>query len=170
MGNFKSDEETDRDIPGAETFAFGYYYIDAFDMRKLPPILDVPVPDDDLTTIRLRKGKTVTHNNTFFDFDRTELLPLSFIELNKLIGLMQKHPQMEIEIRGHTDNSGTEAYNQELSFARARAVTDYLVGKGIHSSRISLRGFGASSPVASNHTAEGRQKNRRVEFYISKFE
>lgn len=166
LGNFKSDEETKMVIPPSQALGFGYYYIDDVLIHKLPPIIEVPVADDDLTKIKLEAGKTITLKNIYFDFDRTELLPLSYIELNKLIGLMQKHPQMEIEIKGHTDNSGSKEYNLDLSFARAKAVTNYLIQQGISSERISKRGYGDSVPIASNKSAEGRQKNRRVEFYI----
>jgi outer membrane protein OmpA-like peptidoglycan-associated protein len=166
LGNFKSDEETKMIIPSSQTLGFGYYYIDDILIHKLPPIIEVPVADDDLTKIKLEAGKTITLKNIYFDFDRTELLPLSYIELNKLIGLMKKHPLMEIEIKGHTDNSGSKEYNLDLSFARAKAVTNYLTQQGISSDRISKRGYGHSVPIASNKSAEGRQINRRVEFYI----
>jgi outer membrane protein OmpA-like peptidoglycan-associated protein len=168
LGNFKSDNETDTYLPPKQSLGFGYYYIDDVVIHKLPPIIEVPIADDDLSRIKVEVGKTITLKNIYFDFDRTELLPLSFIELNKLIELMLKHPQMEIEIRGHTDNSGTDTYNLDLSFSRAKAVTNYLIKNGIQSERISKRGFGDRVPIASNKTAEGRQQNRRVEFNIKK--
>ena len=71
-------------------------------------------------------------------------------------------------INGHTDNVGSDAYNQKLSEARAAAVKKYLAGKGISEAAMSTAGYGESKPIADNATAAGRQNNRRVEFEISK--
>ena len=73
---------------------------------------------------------------------------------------------MQVEIRSHTDNRGSEDYNVRLSQARAQSVTDYLNGKGIPSVRLVAKGYGKSQPIASNDTDEGRQLNRRTEFKI----
>jgi len=81
---------------------------------------------------------------------------------------LNDNPNLEIEIGGHTDNIGSVAYNLELSRERAKAVTLYLVSKGIRISRIKFKGYGRSIPIASNETEEGRQLNRRVEFKIIK--
>jgi outer membrane protein OmpA-like peptidoglycan-associated protein len=75
---------------------------------------------------------------------------------------------MIIQINGHTDSRGTDAYNQELSERRARAVVDYLVQNGIDPGRATSRGFGSTRPVADNQTEAGRQLNRRVEFVVVK--
>ncbi|HQB22047.1 MAG TPA: OmpA family protein, partial [Bacteroidales bacterium] len=71
-----------------------------------------------------------------------------------------------IEVRGHTDNVGTESYNRTLSMKRAQAVYDYLISSGIDKKRMKYRGFGTKVPVASNETEEGRSLNRRVEIMI----
>ena len=75
---------------------------------------------------------------------------------------------MEIEISGHTDNVGAEDYNQKLSQERAQSVADYLIGKGIESTRLKAIGYGEGRPIAFNGDEEGRQTNRRVEFKVLK--
>jgi outer membrane protein OmpA-like peptidoglycan-associated protein len=103
----------------------------------------------------------------YFDFDKTDLLPASADELNRLLEYLEANPDLDIVITGHTDNFGTEAYNLNLSNNRARAVTNYLKEKGIDQQRITYSGAGSSEPVADNSTAEGRSFNRRVEFELT---
>jgi outer membrane protein OmpA-like peptidoglycan-associated protein len=96
-------------------------------------------------------------------------IPRSFnAELDALATAMKEQPDAKVTLTGHTDNVGTEQYNQGLSVRRANAVSSYLVKKGISKNRIIVQGVGEKQPVASNDTEEGRQKNRRVEFSISK--
>ncbi len=87
-------------------------------------------------------------------------------DLAKLAASMNQYPETRIEVVGHTDNTGTVAYNQALSEQRARAVRGILVSDGVNGSRIIARGVGETQPIASNGTAAGRQANRRVEIYI----
>ena len=107
----------------------------------------------------------VTLKNVFFDFDKTELKPESFVELDKLVAYLQ-HNTVRIEIGGHTDDQGSEEYNDRLSENRAKAVYDYLIHKGIPSDRLAYKGYGKRMPVADNGTEEGRATNRRTEFKI----
>lgn len=104
-------------------------------------------------------------NNVFFDFDSAELLPESFVEIENLSLFLKENPSVIIEIGGHTDNVGSEKYNQSLSEQRAKALAD-AIAKTAGSFRIRYRGYGASTPVASNDTEEGRAKNRRSEVRI----
>lgn len=90
---------------------------------------------------------------------RTEAYPL----LDEVASILEKNPEMEVEVQGHTDNTGSATYNQWLSEKRAQKVKDYLVSKGIDSSRLEAKGYGLTQPVASNATEEGRAQNRRVE-------
>lgn len=102
-----------------------------------------------------------------FDIDSTILRSSSYTYLERLYEYLQNNPDKQVTIAGHTDNTGTEEYNQSLSQRRAQAVRDYLVRRGIASSRITVKGYGTSKPVAQNETEGGRQKNRRVEITIS---
>jgi len=119
--------------------------------------------------IKLKKvavGSTIVLKNIFFDFDKFSLRPESIPELERLLKFMTELPSVKIEISGHTDNIGAAAYNKTLSENRAKAVVDYLVGKGIDKNRMTYKGFGFDQPIATNDTEEGRQLNRRTEFKI----
>jgi len=83
--------------------------------------------------------------------------------LDEVVTILEKNPQIEVEIQGYADNTGTAEYNQWLSERRAKRVMDYLVTKGIDSGRLEAKGYGSARPVASNATEEGRAQNRRVE-------
>jgi|Deesub1362A_J573_1020465.scaffolds.fasta_scaffold00178_12 OOP family OmpA-OmpF porin len=101
--------------------------------------------------------------NVEFDTDKWEIKPVYYPILNRVVEILKANPTLRVEIQGHTDNRGTRAYNLKLSENRAKAVKDYLVKKGIHPSRLFVKGYGFSQPVASNATAEGRAVNRRVQ-------
>ena len=102
----------------------------------------------------------------YFDFDKTTLKSESFVELNKVVQFLNDNPTLQIEISGHTDNKGSDRYNENLSQGRAEAVVEYLIQEGIESWRLSAKGYGESKPVATNDTDEGRAENRRVEFTV----
>ena len=105
-------------------------------------------------------------NEVLFETDRYQLKHVIYPKLDSVVSFMYREPTLEIIISGHTDNIGTEAHNLQLSKNRARAVADYLHGKGIDSQRIQHTGYGSSMPVMNNETAAGRLKNRRVEMLI----
>src|SRR5690606_35455223 len=107
---------------------------------------------------------TLVLNNVFFDFDQATLKPESFPELNRIVSAMDQTAAMKIEIAGHADATGSEAYNLQLSERRARSVVIYLTDKGVDADRIAVMFYGETKPVAPNNTREGRSKNRRVEF------
>ncbi len=106
-------------------------------------------------------GKAVIQVN--FATDRTEILPASAPQIDAVAGLLRTNPGLRLAINGHTDETGAAAHNQALSDGRAKAVMAKLVAAGVARDRLKARGFGASSPVAANDSAEGRAKNRRVE-------
>ena len=164
IGNFSSDRQTQTAAPCTDHLQFAYYYIDDVSVQPIQP---APAARE-LSDLELKKGLVVQLNNIFFETDEAELLPRSFAELNKLLEIMERHPDMVIQVNGHTDSRGTDAYNQELSERRARAVVDYLVAQGLEAGRAAYRGFGSSRPVADNGSEGGRQRNRRVEFVILK--
>lgn len=111
-----------------------------------------------------RKAPVVL-NNVLFETNKSILKSESFKELDKL-ALLLKKSYVIIEIRGHTDNIGGITKNQVLSEERAKAVVDYLVSQKINPKRLFYKGLGSTTPVASNATEEGREKNRRVEFVV----
>ncbi|MDD2198390.1 MAG: OmpA family protein [Bacteroidales bacterium] len=111
-------------------------------------------------------GDSFRLNRIFFEFNSSELLAASFSELDTLANIMISSPKLRIEIRGHTDNIGTERYNKKLSVERAASVYNYLITRGIDKSRMKYRGFGTQVPLADNETDEGRRLNRRVEIII----
>lgn len=112
-------------------------------------------------------GETFVLRNVFFDFDKSTLKKESEVELNKLVDYLSSNKGIKIEIGGHTDNQGSESYNERLSNDRAKAVYDYLINKGIDSKRMTYKGYGMSKPIATNDTEEGRALNRRTEFTIT---
>jgi outer membrane protein OmpA-like peptidoglycan-associated protein len=114
----------------------------------------------------IEKGLTIRLNNIFFDFAKSDLLPTSYADLDRLAKVLSEYPNMQIEVSGHTDNVGSDESNAALSEARSRSVTAYLTGKGIKSSRLIAKGYGEARPIQTNDTEEGRAYNRRVEFTI----
>ncbi|MEM7552018.1 MAG: OmpA family protein [Bacteroidota bacterium] len=122
--------------------------------------------DKDLFMVPIEVGATVVINNIYFDFDKSTLKKESFPELDRLVELLSFNSTIRIEIAGHTDDKGSDDYNLELSQGRADAVRQYLSENGIDASRIESKGYGETSPVATNFTDEGRAQNRRVEFTI----
>lgn len=103
-----------------------------------------------------------------FEFGSNKLTAGAKEVLDEVIAELKKHPEVKLEIHGHTDNVGKGDYNITLSQERAMAVKDYMVSKGISKSRLETMGFGDRRPVASNDTAEGRALNRRIDFVIVK--
>ena len=101
-----------------------------------------------------------------FDVDKTEIRPAARESIAKAAEVLVKYPDTYITVEGHTDSTGTTEYNQKLSERRADAVRDMLMRDGVPGSRISIKGYGESDPVADNSTPEGRQSNRRVQLEI----
>ena len=114
----------------------------------------------------MEKGSITVLRNVFFETDKYVLKPESKTELDKLVDFLIKNPKIKIELRGHTDNQGSEEHNLELSKNRAKSVLDYLVTHKIDTKRLSYNGYGFSLPIATNDTPEGRYLNRRTEFKI----
>lgn len=131
------------------------------------------------TTVQVRAGETATADfelvkegveitlKVYFDVDKATLRPESRDGLAAAAKLLKENPGVSVEIAGHTDNTGSDEYNLALSKRRAQAVVDYLVTKhGIDRSRLTVKGYGESKPVATNDTEDGKQLNRRVEFKV----
>jgi outer membrane protein OmpA-like peptidoglycan-associated protein len=120
-----------------------------------------------LETRDTARGLIVNMSDVLFDTGKYNLRPAAREKLAKIAGIVLAHPDLRLEVEGHTDDRGSETYNQELSEKRALAVRDYLVAQGLAPATIVAKGFGESMPLLGNDTAEGRQRNRRVELVVS---
>lgn len=113
------------------------------------------------------RGLIVSMSDVLFDTGKFSLNPGAREKLAKVAGILMSYPSLNIEVGGYTDNVGSDDMNQTLSQNRAGAVRDYLVNQGVTSGSVTSRGFGNTSPVASNDNSGGRQSNRRVELVVS---
>ena len=113
------------------------------------------------------KGASFILQNIFFSLDKSELKDNSLSELNALFNLLDQQVDISAVIIGHTDNQGSDDYNQILSEDRAEAVKNWLVEKGINPNRLSSEGRGLSEPVATNETEQSRAQNRRTEVVLN---
>ena len=127
-------------------------------VEKPKPVVAAPVVKDDApATFR-----------GFFDTNKAELKEAAFAPLNNYVDYLNRNTDKQVNVVGHTDSTGSAAYNQKLSEKRAEAVKSYLTAKDIQPNRITTQGAGESQPIASNKTKEGRAQNRRVEIEILK--
>ncbi len=124
-------------------------------LNPLDPADDVPI---------INVGERIILEGVNFETAKTTLLPGAKVILDQVANSLSNYPAAEVAIHGHTDNVGGAKYNMQLSIGRAEAVKTYLVSKGIPAARIKTKGFGFTKPVSDNSTAEGRAKNRRIEF------
>jgi outer membrane protein OmpA-like peptidoglycan-associated protein len=116
---------------------------------------------------RVGEGIKITFDSgILFDTNQSALRPASLTEIDKMAAVLQKYPDTNVLIEGHTDASGSDAINQPLSERRAQAVANETIAKGVAASRVSTHGYGSTQPVGDNATVEGKQANRRVEVAI----
>jgi outer membrane protein OmpA-like peptidoglycan-associated protein/tetratricopeptide (TPR) repeat protein len=141
------------------------YMLDSRNFQPTESTIDKPYIIEALLE-RIKTNQIVTLNNIFFDIDKYDLKPESDVELKTVLQLLTANPTMKIEISGHTDNTGSEVHNKELSANRATALKLYLEKLGIAPLRLIAKGYGASKPNESNDTEIGRAKNRRIEIRI----
>ncbi len=135
-------------------------------MDKQAEEIKKTVPDAKVE--RVGEGIVVEFSsNVLFAYDKSNLSDAAKINLDKLVKVLNSYSDTDIELQGHTDNKGSEAYNQSLSERRANAVLGYLASNGISNNRLTIKGFGETVPKYDNGTAEGRTQNRRVEFLIT---
>ncbi len=151
-----------------------YYYIDDVKVMELTPQAACRCPEttptDTIAPVHTPRFDTLitlhhihfAHNKSYWD-DSAAVAT----ELNRIVQLLQRYPEAHILIKGHTDNTGIESRNIQLSEQRAKAVAQYLIKQGIAANRITYKGYGASEPVADNKTEKGRMLNRRVEIRLS---
>ncbi len=122
----------------------------------------------DAKVVRVGEGIVIEFNSKIlFGFNESSLSNNAQGNLNTLVTLLQKYPDTNIEVQGHTDNKGSAAYNQTLSERRASTVTSYLSHSGISATRLTTKGFGETAPKYSNDTDDGQTQNRRVEFLVT---
>lgn len=110
--------------------------------------------------------KLTMSSEVSFDFNSASIKSTFYSSLNKIAEVMNRYPQTQILVVGHTDSVGSEEYNLQLSLRRANAVADYLIGRGVASARMGTEGHGEIEPLADNATPEGRARNRRVEIFV----
>jgi len=123
--------------------------------------------DLDMLGNKFRGGRKAVVNNIYFDFQSYHITSDSYPVLQQIYDALQNSPDLAVEIGGHTDNVGTHEYNMELSQKRAEAVRDWILNKGIDSSRVKAVGYGETLPLASNDDEEnGRELNRRIEIRV----
>jgi outer membrane protein OmpA-like peptidoglycan-associated protein len=116
---------------------------------------------------RIGEGIKITFDSgILFDIDKSDLRPVSKTSLTELAKILNKYPDTNILIEGHTDDSGTEEHNMILSKERAHSVSVYLATGGVISERFSITGYGELQPIVTNDTASGQQKNRRVDIAV----
>ncbi|HUN65033.1 MAG TPA: OmpA family protein [Bacteroidota bacterium] len=127
-------------------------------------------PKDDFKKeeLKVEVGQAIVLNGVEFETGKANLTPASEDTLAKAFNTLNQNPTLEVEIQGYTDNQGSKSFNKKLSLNRANAVKAWLVAKGIDEKRIATKGLGADKPIAPNTTPEGRQKNRRIEFFRTK--
>ncbi len=156
-------------LPTGKDYTFvvnrkGYlYYSNVYELSKEKSdstyIKDITLEPIELNTVK-------TFKNVQFETNSYALLPISKVELDKLLQILTENSTLKLEIMGHTDNIGKAEDNIKLSTNRAKSVVDYLVSKGIPTARLSYKGLGSTKPIADNNTEEGRKRNRRTEFVI----
>jgi outer membrane protein OmpA-like peptidoglycan-associated protein len=124
--------------------------------------------NNDIKLPAIKAGENIVLNNIFYEFDKDVLTPESKVELEKLTRLLLNNPGLKVELQGHTDSKGQDAYNMNLSQKRAEAVVKYLLAKGVNPDQMKAKGYGETQPIAKNENADGsdnpdgRKLNRRT--------
>lgn len=121
----------------------------------------------ELNARKTERGLVITLGDILFNTNKAQLKSGGMHNVQKLADFLNQYPQHKVLVEGHTDSTGSDSYNQELSDRRANAVRTALIDKGVGSDRVTTHGYGEAYPVAGNDTAAGRQLNRRVEIILS---
>ncbi|MEX0273813.1 MAG: OmpA family protein [Flavobacteriaceae bacterium] len=171
IGNFKNNARTRTFKTKQNPKQGAYYYMDLVLVE--PTSGSLSEPDGKMGHLAMGDAHyevdTVhVFKNVLFDFDKYGVLDASVPEIRAVANYLDKNPHLNITINGHTDNVGSDGYNDRLSTHRARSVADYLAKLGIDVDRIAYKGHGGKKPMTDNATEEGRQRNRRVEFVITR--
>lgn len=175
IGNFKKDAETNvlhRTAPGRSMGDYSYLYIDDVDVKAVKSKADCSCENEILQSLvvdpplQLSQYDEIRLDDILFNFDKSFLTDSAKDELDEVFSLLKRNKSMYLEVQGHTDNKGEDNYNLGLSKKRAESVVNYLTKKGIETSRLQIKYFGASLPAKPNESEDGRAKNRRVEFRV----
>lgn len=171
IGNFDDNARTRKFKTKRGAKQGAYYYIDNLELiatkAKADDSTGNPGAETPLATA-FELDKTHTFRDVLFDFDKHVLLDQAKADLQQLHRFLEVNPQLVITVNGHTDNVGPQEYNDTLSANRCKAVTNYLIELGLEQSRIRWKSFGGRNPIADNTSENGRKRNRRVEFVISR--
>lgn len=155
-------------IPKGDTYLINYQ---KFNYSEEYTDLEVPL-DNQLVTLEvsviIEPPRVVTLRDLSFGTASAVINPVSYPELMEVVDVLKRKRTMVVEVGGHTDNVGSPGSNLKLSLARANAVRDFLISKGIDTIRVQARGYGDTVPVGDNANPEGRRKNRRTEIRILK--
>ena len=166
----KSDTDSDKLLDGEEISKYKTdplvadtdkgSVIDGDEVKRGTNPLD---PSDDIEKMM---EAAPTFDPVYFKYNKYEVQQSEEAKLKKVLSYLEKHTDVDLLVKGHTDGQGEPKYNQKLSDQRANAVKDWLVKKGVSATRITAKGFGKTQPVSDNSTAEGRSKNRRAELIV----
>lgn len=167
-----NNQQTGTELRNLPAGKYIYRASDKYNCRSSDTVVfiePVIVKDEFLEGLKaIEEGSAVVLENIFFEFNKTDLLPASYVELDKVVQFMLEEDIQLIEISGHTDSEGSDTYNQKLSEGRAASVVAYLAAQGVKPERMRSVGYGESRPVDTNQTDAGRAQNRRVEFTLIK--
>ncbi|OUD12261.1 OmpA family protein [Thioflexithrix psekupsensis] len=125
-------------------------------------------PHHSIKSVLTDRGLLLILESVYFSFNSAQLNDSALSVIGQIVDIIGEYPNSHVAIDGYTDDRGSTAYNLRLSTARAESVKSALVAHGVLAERLTAQGFGASNPIADNRTAEGRQRNRRVEILILK--
>lgn len=160
-------------VAGGAGITFGYGSPDFRGVLEVsyikPRVVDLPPPPPPPPPpiVRVEERRIVITEKIHFEFDKARIRPISFHILDAVVDVLQRHPAiLRVQIEGHTDAVGTDAYNMRLSQRRSNSVMQYLTAHGVAANRLVAKGFGESVPIDTNDTALGRARNRRTEFKI----
>jgi OOP family OmpA-OmpF porin len=171
LGNFKNNSRTRLFKTKRNAKQGAYYYVDMvlLESAELSDFAEKPMTISSNSVDKtIELDKTHVFKNVLFNFDKYQLLEIAKKEIQRIYTFMKGDEKLTISISGHTDSVGSEAYNQNLSKQRAKAVANYLEQLGLPKEQIVWQGRGGLKPIASNSSEEGRKLNRRVEFVVSK--
>lgn len=146
----------------------GDYTVEVSDVNGCKAVFMATIVQPDKVFEKIELGVAKQLDKIYFEFDTTQVIDESNKQIHDLFHFMEDNPTLHIQIIGHTDSRGTDEYNFDLSARRAKQVVEFLIKQGINSERLSYEGKGETEPVDTNDTDEARQKNRRVEFKITK--